>query len=395
MISEGFLVFSGGNDRAILAFLRSLRCCGQRAAVVARTSDDLVLRSHYRAWVVHTREDHTLDMDVFREGLEAAKRSTGRQRFTVFPATEYFNQFLLEHRGEIERLGCDVPLVEASLYDMLSNKRSATDFFQAAGVNVPEEFQAGDELRFPVVAKPSKNIGVDGGSLYPEFVASRDSLGHFLQRPNASQYFLQEFVTGKSVYLMFYIPKGSAPPVLWSQRNLLQQPGGKSMLLAEASDFHLSEHASRIVGALRSCGFWGLGMVEIIVSAERAVFIEMNPRPWGPLQLCVDACSSILESFIAESIPEGAVPEGAVPEGAGRRVGAKEAAGVRKAGYGWTIGLIQTLLRGRQPVWHRSRGSLLWAFISCLRDDVYLRRDSWRCFPFELVRSIRELRIGR
>ena len=48
MNAKAFLVFSGGNDRAVLAFLRALRSCGERACVVARTSSDPIFRTSFR-----------------------------------------------------------------------------------------------------------------------------------------------------------------------------------------------------------------------------------------------------------------------------------------------------------------------------------------------------------
>lgn len=372
-----FLVFSGGNDRAVLAFLRFLRSRGQRAAVIARTADDLILRSSYRSWVALVRRDHSLDLGVFREGVDAARLATGASDFTIFPSTEYLNRFLIAYRCEIEQLGCEVPLVDASLYVRLSNKRSAIDFFRRAGVTVPRELEASAVRRFPVVAKPKSNISVDGESLYPKFITSRGELELLLEGEKGAEYFMQEFLEGSSVYLMFYLPRDGSSPSLWSQCNLLQQPDGKSMLLAESSEFHMGLEAAKVVSALRSAGFWGLGMVEFIISSGKAVFIEMNPRPWGPMQLCIASSPRILASFVAEAT-RGDVGCPLCGE-EDRRTPAR---------YGWANGLIQTLLRGGRPIWHRSERSLLWAFVACLRDDIYLRRDSWRCFLVELWRVL-------
>jgi len=43
-------------------------------------------------------------------------------------------------------------------------------------------------------------------------------------------------------------------------------------------------------------------MIEFKGTMDRPVFIEMNPRPWGPLQLSIDADSGIVEAFLGESI---------------------------------------------------------------------------------------------
>src|SRR3546814_3609722 len=115
-------------------------------------------------------------------------------------------------------------------------------------------------------------------------------------------YLYQEDGKGESLYLLFYLSQKEGCDVTWSQRNLIQQPGGKSMLLAEPSSFHDSETAARIVEALRDANFHGLGMVEFIRAHDRDIFIEMNPRIWGPAQFCLDQAQPLLQAFIGEAL---------------------------------------------------------------------------------------------
>src|SRR3546814_5025111 len=74
------------------------------------------------------------------------------------------------------------------------------------------------------------------------------------------------------------------------------------MLLAEPSSFHDSETAARIVEALRDANFHGLGMMEFIRAHDRDIFIEMNPRIWGPAQFCLDQAQPLLQAFIGEAL---------------------------------------------------------------------------------------------
>ena len=375
-----FLVFSGGNDRAIISFLRALNGCGQRAAIVARANKDLILKSKYRDWVVHIRKDHALSVEVFQNGLEAARNSTGEKSFVVLPSTEYFNMFLLGNREEIENLGCMVPLVDRIIYALLSEKRSSIDFFKTAGFQVPNELDGGGSLRHPVVAKPKVNVSRDGRSLYPQLLITSQKLEDFLSTEDLSEYFFQEHVGGQSIYLMFYLPRDGSNPITWSQCNYLQQPNGKSILLAKSARFHQTNDAKKIIMALSSLGFWGLGMVELMISEEGGVFIEMNPRPWGPMQLCVDACPQLLECFIGEWCFDQ--PSRFVTRGA--------AGGRSDSNYGWLNGLVETLVRGNRPVPHGYRKGILTVLWECMNNDVYLRRDSWRCFFAEMSRVVQE-----
>lgn len=370
---KAFLVFGGGNDRAVIGFLRALRLCGKRAHVVARTAQDRILQTSYRRDVRWVRRDHTLSLEVFSECLAHVRTTSGQQRLVVLPSTEYFNAFILEHRAAIERMGCEVPLVDAALYETLTNKRTATRLFARAGVPPPEEPDPAVGLQAPVVAKPRSNISTRGESLYPHLLITHAQLTGFLDTHDPDDYFFQEYVDGESLYLLFYLSPRSGREFVWSQRNLLQQPDGKSMLLAEASRFHESETAAGILGALRQAGFHGLGMVEVIHRGERHVFVEMNPRIWGPIQFCVDQRQPLLQAFVGDCLhADTSRFLHCLPR-------------LRRRRYFWLGGLVQVMRAGNQPTWHARRQAMPAVIARNLAHDVYLRHDSWRCFSSELM----------
>jgi hypothetical protein len=374
---KAFLVFSGGNDRAVLGFLRALRLCGERAHIVARTRDDRILRTRYRRDVAWVRPDHSLNLGIFAECVERAREKAGSRTLAVLPSTEYFNTFLLKYRAEVEGMNCEVPLVDASIYDRLTGKRTSTDFFAAAGFSVPREWREPDAGRLPVVAKPLHNVSRSGQSLYPCLLQTPAQLEAFRNKMDAGEYFLQEYVRGESLYLLMYVPSVGGSAFTWSQRNLLQQPEGKSMLLAEPSDFHSSETATRLVDAIRGAGFRGLGMVEMIRSAHREVFIEMNPRIWGPVQFCLDQRQPLLQAFIGETL-----------HGDPRRFVSRRNKTSRSR-YFWLGGLADTLAAGRQPDWHAKKRSMASVVFGGVASDVYLRMDSWRCFFHDLKQAFK------
>lgn len=311
------------------------------------------------------------------ECVERVREFTGQRSMVVLPSTEYFNSFLLMHRAEIELMGCEIPLVETQTYNLFTSKRAATDFFAAAGVPVPAEPKASDPAILPLVAKPLRNISTKGRSLYPQILTTRSELDAFVSLDDTDEYFLQEYVSGESYYLFVYLPWSGGQAHTFSQRNLMQQPNGKSMLLAEPASFHLSPIAGRVVELLRNAGFRGLGMVEIIKTADRAVFIEMNPRIWGPVQLCVDQQQPLLRAFIGEALygdPSRFVEPG--PQ-----------TNPRIARYFWLNGLIDVLAAGKRPTWHMPKQSILKIAFVNLKNDVYMRADSWRCFVCDLMRT--------
>jgi hypothetical protein len=372
-----FLVFSGGNDRAVLGFLRALRLCGERAHIVARTLDDRILRTRYRKDVAWIRPDHSLSLETFFGCVRRVRENAGERTLVVLPSTEYFNAFLLKHRADIEGMGCEIPLVDASIYERLTGKRSSTDLFAAAGFAVPGEWTGVRDAPLPFVAKPLRNASRTGRSLYPWLLENRAQLEAFERQTEAGEFFFQEYVHGESLYLLMYLPRAGGPALTWSQRNLLQQPDGKSMLLAEPADFHRSDTAQRLVQVLRDTGFHGLGMIEMIKSARGDVFIEMNPRIWGPVQFCLDQHQPLLQAFIGESL-----------HGDPARFMQRRGASSRKK-YFWLGGLADTLAAGKQPDWHTRKRSTSAVILGGIASDVYLRMDAWRCFIHDLKQAFK------
>ncbi|HEX5314674.1 MAG TPA: hypothetical protein VFX38_07220 [Gammaproteobacteria bacterium] len=376
-MASAFLVFSGSNDRAVLAFLRVLERCGERPCIVAWTAGDRVFRSRYRRYVVHTRESNVLDEEHFERCIEAVRRNSGTREFVVLPSSEYLNTFLLNHRGAVEAMGCRVPLVSRETYFQLTDKESAARMFAAGGYCIPAEYVSPRELRFPLVAKPRRNLGSGGRLLYPQFVGSAADFSRFQSRFDAPDFFFQEHVCGESFYLLFHLSRSSKTDVVYSQHNLLQQPGGKSILVAAGANLHETEFGRSTVEFLRKLGFHGLGMIEFIQRDGEMVFIEMNPRIWGPSQLCADDSIPMLESFIGEQLDRDA----------GRYVSRSRRSSLRRS-YVWLGGIMQSLCRARLPV--RLGNQPVWPTLIAhgLRDDVYLRRDSWRCFLYDFARAI-------
>lgn len=371
---KSFLVFTGGNDRAVLAFLRVLRVCDERAHIIARTVEDRILRTTFSRNVRWVRPTHALSLEVIAEAIKRVRITAGSSTLVILPSTEYLNLFLLEHRARIESMGCEIPLVDKRLYVLLTAKWASINFFAEAGIDHPCEIDPGKGPMVPVVAKPRVNVSSSGESLYPHLFESRQQLVSFMQNHDAHDWFFQELVTGDSVYLLFYIDQ-NGHDIVWSQHNLLQQPDGKSMLLAEASDFHHSTTATRMLNALHQSGFHGLGMIEVIRSGSRDVFIEMNPRIWGPIQFCADQHHPLLQAFIGKALYDD--PVRFLPRSAGRR----------RQRYFWFGGLLETARTKKRPVWHVAPRSLWSTVIHNIAFDVYLRSDSWRSFIRDLVKA--------
>ena len=199
----------------------------------------------------------------------------------------------------------------------------------------------------------------------PRLVMSEDDRRDLLQSPEAPTLFFQEYVAGRSFYLLLHIAR-DGEVTAFSQQNLVQQPRGRSIIAAVSSDFHLTEDARPYVDLLKASRFHGLIMIEVRCNDRGCWMIEANPRFWGPSQLVVDAMQlSLFDAFLVEQGADG--------------VEATIAAGGTR--YFWYEGLQETLRAGDRPVYHGyDAQSLARELPVWLANDVYRRADTMRVF---------------
>lgn len=282
------VVFTGYNQRAVISFVRSLEAIGIDYAIIASSPDDTIFLSKYREQVFVTRKTQDLDINAIIECIfEVQKKKRGRG-FFIAPSTESLNRLLLANREKLKSAGGIVPLVEENLYKQISDKQSFTVLCARNGIKVPETY---DELRvgeYPLYAKP-KQYSADNGEVYCPSVIN-DATAHkiFNDTYGAQNFFFQQFINGPSYYLLYYFSMGK-PVFKYSQRNLVQQPGGKSIIAALSSDLHKSKTSEQYEKLFAEIGFRGMVMIEVKAQDGEYYMIEANPRFWGPSQLFVDA----------------------------------------------------------------------------------------------------------
>lgn len=367
---RSLLLFSGSNDRAVHAIARTARQCGENYQIIAWGAGDRMLQGQHREAVCAIREGPRLDTDLLRDWIAKARRKAPDDTFVIVPSSEFLNWFLLGLDDAQRRLlGVDIPLVDRALYSRLTNKGSATELLSAAGVRVPRRLQGFIPENLPMVAKPTCNLGSDGRVLYPHLLRTREELDAFLRDEGTEDFFCQQFIQGRSHYLLAYLTS-EGEVFSSSQINLAQQPKGKSILLARTNHFSQSPTSQATVDLLRKIGFRGFAMVEFIVDGAGPCFIEVNPRPWGPLQLCADHRCGIIEAFLGEALHDDPWRF--------RDVWHRKPISAR---YLWLGGMLQSARSGDSIAW---AGSSLTArsldVARSLGSDVYLRRDSLRVF---------------
>ena len=373
---RALLIFSGSNERAIVAFCRVLRVLGIVPLIVARTGQDVIFRTRYRQHVVATRRMDSLDLDDITRCLQEAQSRALNARLVLCPTSEFLNLFLLQNRKHFQQLGCEIPLVDLDLYRLVSDKYSFSRVCAAHGVAIPREFADYRGQAFPFVAKPRQNVNRENRSLYPYLLHNADDLETFLSSEEVTDFYFEEYLSGESYYLLYYVWQDGRV-TSFSQQNLLQQAGGKSIVLARPAQLHNQPVSEQYVGILRQLGFWGLAMIEVIRRGEDLVFIELNPRFWGPMQLTVDAGAGILEAFVADQLGcDQPFPRSQTLPAS--------------AAYLWLNGLLATTRSGKQPRLHINPPAHATRFVlRHLAHDIYLRRDTLGIFAHELRQALR------
>jgi len=369
MTGKAFLIFSGYNQRAVIAFCREAKRLQIPFFIVAKSMDDTIFLSSYKENVLSVRQEKALLIkDVDACFLEVKTKSTYRD-FVILPSSEFLNRFFLENRAYYQNQSFSIPLVEESLYSILSDKYSFGLLCQKYHLEIPPEIVVSDSVGFPFVAKPKEYFSK--GSLQtpsPYLIYAESDWLEFLELENPEDFYFQKFVSGQSIYLLFFLSK-QGRSVFYSQENLVQQSKGKSILLARSSTTHLETIASDYSEMLLKEGFEGLIMIELKYSNGSYCMIEANPRLWGPSQLFVDAGVPIFEEFIRH---QGFILE-------------EQCYTIKESVYFWHGGVLEEMKKGKTLAFHNYSSEMLdsqWQEL--LKYDIYLREDTKNIYYNEL-----------
>ena len=300
-MKRGVLVFSGYNQRAVMAMLREMTACEVPFYIAASSHEDPILVSNYQSKVCVIRKEKSLSVSMIKEIVVSLKEREHLDEIVILPSTEYLNRFLLRHRVEIETCGAAIPLIDESLYLRLSDKESFARICRDAGLQVPREIPVPTKFNGSVVVKPRQYFGSNNHIQgKPKLVRTEEDFQQAIQNVNLNDVFFQEYVSGRSFYLLYYISKNSHQTVRYSQENIAQQKEGGSIVAAKSAMLHKEPIADQYENLLRKINFSGLVMIEVRERAGEYVMIEANPRLWGPSQLFVDAGIPIFRRFLQD-----------------------------------------------------------------------------------------------
>ena len=327
-----FLILSGANERAIVASCRHLESEGIGFSIIARPRRDPLPRSPFRSRVLARRRLDSLDIEDIVATIRSV-RDRMPERVLYLPASEALNRLFLAHRDRLQsECRLEITLPSAAIYATVSDKASFNALAETFRIAIPATLPSADNAAIPFVAKPCREFSAQTGKkLYPELILTEAQRRAFLAGTASGEFFCQRYIDGTSYYyLFFFAPDGR--DICLIQRNLAQQPHGKSILAAETSPDPDPVFHARIVDCIRSTGFTGFCMVEMMLDETGSYLIEANPRLWGPFSLALDAGFRLrwLAAPQTSSQPEP---------------------GQKTVRYAWLSGMLRTLLDGESIRW--------------------------------------------
>ncbi|MFI8609128.1 hypothetical protein ACIGFL_12510 [Pseudomonas sp. NPDC077649] len=324
-------------------------------------------KTSFVGWIEAVRGVDRLEADDMLAAFTQIKARHAGERLIFLPTAESIIRLVLDKREAFEAAGLEVPLVDKSLYERVSDKASFLELMAGVGMSLPPRIDRVVASDLPMVAKPFHEVSPRSGrKLYPELIFTEQALEAFLAGRGGEDYFFQRYLDGRSYYFLAFFPRSGEPTVRY-QENLLQQPNGKSMLAARLCECPDPWSEQCLIRGFQSVGFFGFVMVELIEANGVFHLIEANPRLWGPFELAIKA---------------GLRPE-AIAGAAGHERGSKRAL------YLWTSGLALSLFAGGRP---RRYPQYLRKLVSrpsaLLGADIYLRMDTLRLLGHELKSAL-------
>lgn len=364
---KAVLIISGYNHRGIIAFCRFFTNYHVPFYIVSSGTEDMIHDTAYQSNIIHIRKEKTLTSDHFSTFKNDILQQGAYDKIIILPSTEYLNRFLLQERQYLENIGYEIPLVSQNLYAEISDKYSFGELCKSNGIRVPNEYETVTIDQIPFVAKP-KSYFTQNNSVNekPIIVKNRIDFEALQKSVNNTSFYFQEFVGGKSFYLLYYFNKNGGYQV-FSQQNLIQQDNGLSIIAAQSSSFHTHEVADAFAHIFLQKKYTGLLMIEVKEYQGEVYMIEANPRIWGPSQLVIDAGMNLFYHF---AFDYGLIDRDTIlPE---------YKTDVR---YFWSAGIVEDRKKGNTIAFHQYDASLFFdEYHRWISSDIYLREDTIKLF---------------
>jgi predicted ATP-grasp superfamily ATP-dependent carboligase len=273
-----------------LAAIRSLGRQGLRVLAVDHRSYALGLRSRYAE--ARLAPDPLDDEAGFIEALRLIGEETA-DVLPVFPTHDEHLNAIARHAqvlGERYRF----PFPSWDVLERVQSKRHQLETAESVGVPVPRTFHprtaeearvAGDEVGFPLVVKPSANVGFRRSHKRQLFRCETPAeLDRAYELAGPYEPMVQELIPGgaEEMYTLgSYLDRDGEALGLFSGRKVSQTRGFMgSARVGEA--LWVEEVVEQGLVLLRALGFHGISQVEVMRDPRdgRYKLLEVNPRLW-------------------------------------------------------------------------------------------------------------------
>lgn len=318
------VLLTDGDARACLALTRSL---GQRHHVFvgAPGRRSLAGSSRFAAARVAV-PDPMAGARVFAEAV--AREARNHRIDFVLPVTDAACRALLPQPRDLGATRLLAP--PWPCYEALSDKGRVAVAAARQGLDVPrgglargpaEALAEGRALGFPIFVKPLWSV--DSG---PDDVlvkrgvrraGSEIELRELLRGLEGVQVLVQESVPGRGEGLSLLRWEGRTRAVFAHRRLREKPPSGGVSVLSESIPADPAR-VRAVEAILEELGYEGLAMAEFKSDGQRAWLMEFNARPWGSIQLAIDAGVDFPALLLDCAL--GRPPEGPQPYAEGRRL---------------------------------------------------------------------------
>lgn len=369
------LLFLEANERATIACVRSL-CARGVSILLLRKKHANGRISHfnyfehsiYRKYILEGFSyDDPKNPDLFISSLQ--KVVSSYPGVIIFPLGEDHIRCILKFRDMLAGYDYILPCPEYDAYVKVSNKYSFQDLISGYGLDVPKILLDPKISDIPFVLKPKSAKNSKKSIEFPELILSERDYNKYLVK-EYENVFVQEYIDGPSVYYCALYNQGNII-ANFGQINLHQQPCGKSVIKACPFDFPDSVIQNTNL-MMKDLHWTGVIMVEFKISKNRYYAIELNPRFWGPLQLCVDNGVDFpyLLYCLCADIP--------IPK----------VSSLRKVGYYWLTGYLYGIAMmlfwgGRFQIYHLNGTPYPITF-----KDIWLRKNTIIPFLKDIIHPV-------
>jgi len=273
-----------------LAAIRSLGRKGLRVLAVDNRPFALGFRSRYAE--PRLAPDPLDDEDGFIAALQAIAQETD-DPLPIFPTHDEHLNAIARHAGVLgERYR--FPFPSWDVLERIQSKRHQLETAEAAGVPIPrtlypgsagEARAAGDEVGFPLIVKPSANVGFRRSHRRQLFRCETPTeLDRAYELAAPHEPMVQELIPGgaEEMYTLgSYLDRDGQALGLFSGRKLSQTRGYIGSARAGEAVW-VEEVVEQGLALLRALGFHGISQVEVMRDPRdgRYKLLEVNPRLW-------------------------------------------------------------------------------------------------------------------